>query len=756
MRAYEFIERLKNDPDYRGQIVHIEHIPARPAVFGDLDDPLPDEIEIELRNEGVFKLYAHQAEAVNAARRGENVVVVTSTASGKTLCYNIPVMETLLEDQNARALYIFPTKALAQDQLSKIKRYPIEAAQRVATYDGDTPSYLRGQIRRNSHIILTNPDMLHVSILPYHTSWASFFRNLKYVVIDEIHTYRGVFGSHVADIIRRLRRITAHYGADPQFISASATISNPSDHFRALTGLEAKVIDKDTSPSGEKYFIFWNPPLIGQNGERKSANTEAVNIFIKLVEGGVRTIVFTLARKSAELILRYAKKSLEDHRSPAADKIMSYRAGYRPEERREIEHRLFSGDLLGVTSTTALELGIDVGNLDASIMTGYPGTIASTWQQAGRAGRTKESSLAVLVAIDNPIDQFLMRHPDYFFEHTHEEAIIDPENPYLLAAHALCAAYELPIENEEVSLFGERLYEVLATLGEAGELAYRGRWYWTGDTYPAKEVNIRSTSSDSYNIIDVRRMTLLGTVDSTNAFETIHQGAVYLHGGESYIVEKLDVSERTAYVHPADLNYYTVPSSTTWIMKKETLDEKPFFKTTAYHGDVQVTSKVTGFRRKKLFTDEMIEHVPLDLPEIEFPTQSVWFSVPQELADKLVGRGFNLAGSIHAIEHAAIGILPLFAMCDRQDIGGVSHPSHPDVSNLPAIFIYDAHPGGVGISETAYYRLDEVLATTLQAIEDCKCEDGCPSCVQSPKCGNNNEPLDKQGAAFLLRELLHP
>ncbi|MEN6519731.1 MAG: DEAD/DEAH box helicase [Armatimonadota bacterium] len=754
MRAYEFIERLKNDPDYRGQIVHIEHIPARPAVFGNLDDPLPDEIERALKNDGVLELYAHQAGAVNAARRGENVVVVTSTASGKTLCYNIPVMETLIDDQNARALYIFPTKALAQDQLGKIKRYPIEAAQRSATYDGDTPSYLRGQIRRNSHIILTNPDMLHVSILPYHTNWASFFRNLKYVVIDEIHTYRGVFGSHVADIIRRLRRIAAHYGTNPQFISASATISNPSDHFRSLTGLEARVIDEDTSPSGEKYFIFWNPPLIGQNGERKSANTEAVNIFIKLVESGVRTIVFTLARKSAELILRYAKKSLEDHHSPAADKIMSYRAGYRPEERREIEHRLFRGDLLGVTSTTALELGIDVGNLDASIMTGYPGTIASTWQQAGRAGRTKESSLAVLVAIDNPIDQFLMRHPDYFFEHTHEEAIIDPENPYLLAAHALCAAYELPIENDEVALFGERLYEVLATLGEAGELAYRGRWYWTGDTYPAKEVNIRSTSSDSYNIVDVRRMTFLGTVDATNAFETIHQGAVYLHGGESYIVEKLDVSERTAYVHPADLNYYTVPSSMTWIMKKETLGEKPFFKTTAYQGDVQVTSKVTGFRRKKLFTDEMIEHVPLDLPEIDFPTQSVWFSIPQELAGKLVGRGFNLAGSIHAIEHAAIGILPLFAMCDRQDIGGVSHPAHPDVSNLPAIFIYDAHPGGVGISETAYYRLDEVLAATLRAIEDCRCEDGCPSCVQSPKCGNNNEPLDKQGAAFLLRELL--
>lgn len=756
MRAYDFIEELKNESGYRGQITHIEHLPARQAGFGNLENPLPDEIEESLRAEGIFKLYTHQAEAINAARRGENVVVVTSTASGKTLCYNLPVMETLLSDRNARALYIFPTKALAQDQLGKIKRYPVESAKRTFTYDGDTPTHLRGQIRRNSHIILTNPDMLHIAILPYHTTWAAFFRNLKYVIIDEIHTYRGVFGSHVANIIRRLRRIAAHYGAYPQFITASATISNPGRHFSQLTGLDARVIDQDSSPAGQKYFVFWNPPFLGKNGERRSANMEAVGLFTKLVERGVRTIVFTLARKSAELILRYAKQTLEEHNSPAADKIMSYRAGYRPEERREIERRLFKGDLLGVTSTTALELGIDVGNLDASIITGYPGTIASTWQQAGRAGRTGGSSLAVLVAIDNPIDQFLMRHPDYFFEHNHEEAIIDPQNPYLLAAHALCAAYELPIENEEAELFGERLYEVLAVLGEAEELAYRGRWYWTGSEYPAKDVNIRSISSDSYNIIDLRSAAMLGTVDATNAFETVHQGAIYLHAGESYIVEKLDLNDGTAYVSPSDVNYYTVPSSMTWIKKNETLDQKPFARTTAFLGDVEVTSKVTGFRRKKLFTDEVIENVPLDLPEAQFPTQSVWISIPQDLADKLMGRGFNLPGSIHAIEHASIGILPLFAMCDRQDIGGVSHPAHPDVSNLPAVFIYDAHPGGVGISETAYDRLEELLAATLKAIEDCKCEDGCPSCVQSPKCGNNNDPLDKSGAAFLLREILRP
>jgi DEAD/DEAH box helicase domain-containing protein len=756
VRATEFIEDIMRDSGYRGQVAYVRHIRARKAAFGELDKPLPEALRGALEAEGIGELYAHQAEAIDAARSGENIVVVTSTASGKTLCYNLPVLETLSADPSARAFYIFPTKALAQDQLGKLKKYPVEPAQAAATYDGDTPISRRRQIRQHSHIVLTNPDMLHVGILPYHTTWAPFFRSLKYVVIDEVHSYRGVFGSHVANIIRRLRRIAAHYGASPQFLCASATIANPDLHVRALTGLEARVIDQDTSPSGEKYFVFWNPPLIGKDGERKSGNTEAVYLFTRLVEQGVRTIVFTLARKSAELILRYSKQSLHEDRSPSIDKVMSYRAGYRPEERRHIERRLFEGDLLGVTSTNALELGIDVGTLDAAIIVGYPGTVASTWQQAGRAGRGKEASLAVLVGLDNPIDQFLMRHPDYFFGRSHEEAIIDPQNPYLLAAHALCAAYELPIQTEEVALFGERLYQVLAALGETGQLDYRGRWYWMGETYPAREVNIRSTSSDSYSIVDLARGDLLGTVDSTNAFDTVHQGAVYLHGGESYIVEKLDIEDRTACVSAADLPYYTVPSSLTWIAKQTETDSKPFARTTAYLGDAQVTSQVTGFRRKQLFTDQVIKYVPLDLPELKFPTQSVWIAIPQKLADRLIGRGYDLPGSIHAIEHAAIGILPLFAMCDRQDIGGVSHPAHPDVSNLPAIFIYDAHPGGVGISETAYDRLDDLFSATLKAIEDCGCESGCPSCVQSPKCGNNNEPLDKAGAAFLLRELVRP
>ncbi len=754
MQAYKFIEDLKHDPEYRGQIAHIERIPARRAGYGRLRQPLPKELDYALRDEGIVRLYKHQTEAVNAARRGENVVAVTSTASGKTLCYNLPVLEAMLQDPKARAFYIYPTKALAQDQLGKLKRYPLDVTKYAATYDGDTPKYLRSQIRRNSRIILTNPDMLHIAILPYHTLWAQFLQNLKYVVIDEIHTYRGVFGSNVANIIRRLRRICSYYGSNPQFVCTSATIANPAEHFTRMTGLEATVIDEDTSPAGAKWFVFWNPPFLSQKDIRRSTNLEAVHLFTRLINSGVRTIVFTLARKSAELIFRYTRESLTRTNSPAIDRIMSYRAGYKPAERRKIEQRLFKGELLGVTSTNALELGIDVGKLDATIITGYPGSIASTWQQAGRAGRSQAESLAVLVALDNPIDQFLMRHPDYFFEHAHEKAVIDPDNPYVLSAHLVCAANELPIENEELELFGERVYDVLVELGESGDLDYRSRWYWNGKNNPTRDVNIRSASSNHYDIVDVDTVQLLGTVDAATAFETIHPGAIYLHGGESYVVTRLDLEERAAYVSAADLPYYTIPCTSTSIAETNRCESKQFHRTKANLSDALVTGQVTGFRKKQLATDQVINVLPLKLPESKFLTQAVWFPIPKEIVDRAVGRGFDPLGSIHAIEHATIGILPLFAMCDRQDIGGISSPAHSDAQKLAAIFIYDAHPGGVGIAQTAYERLEEVFEATLKTIEDCTCTDGCPSCVQSPKCGNNNEPLDKAGAAFLLREIL--
>ena len=466
--------------------------------------------------------------------------------------------------------------------------------------------------------------------------------------------------------------------------------------------------------------------------------------------------MFTKARKTAELIFRYARTALRDENSPFASKIMAYRAGYTPAERREIERLLFGGELIGVTSTSALEVGVDIGGLDAVVMTGYPGSIASTWQQAGRAGRGVQQSLAALVAYDDPLDQFLMRNPDYFFTAAHERAIVDYQNPYVQADHLLCAAYELPIAVSEVeALFVERAWEVLGSLWEAEQLGYNGKWYWSGTEYPAKGVNIRSSSSESYNIVSVEQGgSLLGTVDGASAFDVVHPGAVYLHAGESYVVTNLDVDDKAAYVERSEVNYYTTPGSKTWARVKEQLEARSIGSTEIKFGDVSVGNQVTHFYRKKLFSDEIIDRTPLDLPEAHLDTEAVWMVVPTELTDTLIGKGFDTVGAIHAIEHASIGILPLIALCDRNDIGGVSHPSHPDTDGLAAIFIYDGHAGGVGIARAAYEHIEELLVATLRTIEDCRCEDGCPGCVQSPKCGNNNEPLDKAGAAYLLSEML--
>lgn len=755
MDAEGFLESIKASPDYRDQIAYVKHIPAREASYGEVEPAVSGMTGEAIDRLGIDRFYSHQAESITAVRNGENVVVVTGTASGKTLCYNVPVLEALEVDASARALYIFPTKALAQDQLGKLNIFGLPRL-KAATYDGDTPRQERPFIKTAANIVLTNPDMLHTGILPYHTTWSDMFRHLRYVVIDEVHTYRGVFGAHVANIIRRLRRIADYYGSKPQFVCASATIREPGKLISDLIGQEARVIDRDGSPSGDKVFVFWNPPYLARKGERRSANSEAVALFTKLVESGTRSIVFTKARKTAELILRYARTALRDEKSPFADKIMAYRAGYTPAERRQIEKLLFSGDLIGVTSTTALEVGVDIGGLDAVVMTGYPGSVASMWQQAGRAGRGVRQSMAALIAHDDPIDQYLMRHPDYFFSASHEQAIVDYRNPYVLADHLLCAAYELPLTNSEVqSLFGERGFEVLEVLEEVGQLGYNGRWYWAGSDYPAKGVNIRSSSSESYNIVSVERGgALLGTVDGASAFDIVHPGAVYLHSGESYVVTWMDVGEKVSYVEQSDVNYYTTPGSKTWARVEEQLSQRQLGSLDVRFGDVSVGNQVTHFWKKRLFTDESFEKVPLDLPEVHLRTEAVWIALPEELTNKTIGRGFDLTGAIHAIEHASIGILPLIALCDRNDIGGVSNPAHPDTDSRAAIFIYDGRAGGVGIARTAYDSIEELLDATLRTIQDCGCEDGCPSCVQSPKCGSNNEPLDKAGAVFLLRELL--
>ena len=754
MDAFRFLESVKGSKNYRGQIVHVERIPRREAVYGDLDPPLSGEIAEALHRIGITRLYSHQAESIEAVRRGDSIAVVTSTASGKTLCYNVPVLEALEKDARARALYIYPTKALAQDQLGKLRQFRLSYLE-PAAYDGDTPRQERPFIKRSANVILTNPDMLHVGILPYHTTWSTFFRNLKYVVIDEIHSYRGVFGAHVANILRRLRRVAEHYGSHPQFICASATVRNPGELVKDLTGIDARVIDKDGSPAGEKIFVFWNPPFLAARGGRRSANSEAVDLFTKLVESHVRTIVFTKARKTAELILRYSRQKLNEVHSPEVDRIMSYRAGYKPTERREIERRLFTGELLGVTSTTALEVGVDIGGLDAVIMTGYPGTVAGTWQQAGRAGRGTDQSLAILIALDNPIDQYLMRNPGYFFSSEHERAIVNAENPYILADHLLCAAYETPLDNSEIErLFGESAWELLSVLENAGWLSYRRKWFWAGGDYPAKNVNIRSASGESYAIVSVEGGgKLLGTVDSSTAFDTVHPGAIYLHGGDSYVVTRLDIEQRVAYVERTEVDYYTTPGNRTDIEVEQALKYADLNGAQLAFGEVTVANQVTHYWRKQLFTERVIDKVPLNLPEVKMGTQAVWLVLPDELTSRLVQCGYDLAGSIHAIEHASIGILPLFALCDRNDIGGVSHPGHPDVDGKAVVFIYDGYAGGVGLARAAFDRFEELLTATLETIKGCQCEDGCPSCIQSPKCGNNNEPLDKAGATFILREI---
>lgn len=753
MDARRILDAFKRQPGYDGQIVYQRRIDPRLAKYADLKPSLPRALMNSLRAQKITRLYAHQAEAIAAVRRHEHVVVVTATASGKTLCYNLPVLERLLADPTARALYLFPTKALAQDQADALAEFAL-AEVSVGTYDGDTPTRQRRLIRDGTRVVLTNPDMLHFGILPQHFRWSSLFRHLRYVVIDDVHIYRGVFGSNVANILRRLRRICRLHGSDPVFICTSATIANPQEFGATLLGLPVSVVDADGSPSGPRWFALWNPPIIDQTrARRRSSYTEATVLFAQLLREGARTIAFTQARKIAELIYRQARQELESD-PDLASRISAYRAGYLPEERRSIEQRLFRGDLAGVVSTSALELGIDVGSLDAAILVGYPGTIASTWQRAGRAGRGRDESLVVLVALEDALDQYLMRHPQYLFARPHEHAVIDPQNPYILAAHLRCAASELPLWGPDADLFGPRMEEVAEILANAGDLERRrDRWHWAKQGYPARDVEVRAASGDLFRITDQSRGRVVGTVDAARAFEQVHPGAVYLHQGETYLVKQLDRDRRIATVQPAEVDYYTQPRTTTDLEILRPLLHRPWGGTTASFGEVVVTTQVIAFARKRLFSDEKLREDPLDLPPQNLQTAALWFPIPAPLVAEVQGQGLDLAGGIHAVEHAAIGILPLFAMCDRWDLGGVSYPMYPAL-HAPAIFIYEGHPGGVGITEKGYELLDEVMTATLQAIEACPCEAGCPSCVQSPKCGNMNEPLDKAAAVVLLRGLL--
>jgi DEAD/DEAH box helicase domain-containing protein len=773
-----FLNGLARQRGYQGQLVHVNQVPARPARYGQLATPLSDPVAAALKAGGVDRLYVHQAAAINAALAGQNVVVATSTASGKTLCFHVPVLEALARDPLARALCLYPTKALAQDQIGKWQAFVSGAAGAIlnaeaATYDGDTPPASRGPIRKRVRVVLSNPDMLHVGILPNHALWASFFRHLKFVVIDEAHSYRGVFGSQVACVLRRLRRVCALYGNAPQFMATSATIANPAEHFELLTGLKATIVDDDGSPHGPRTFALWDPPFLDRaRTARRSANREASDLFVALVGSGVRTIAFARARVAAELLLRYAREQLRARSPQLADRIAAYRAGYLPGDRRKIESDLFHGRLVGVTATSALELGIDVGGLEAALLVGYPGTIASMWQQAGRAGRGQAAALAVLVAMDNPLDQFFMRHPASLLGRSHEHALIDPDNIYILELHLPCAAQEAPLvvageegsrlaAKDDRTLFGAGFAEAVAALetsdilrpmpgwGKQGQ-----RWVFPGSGHPAQAVALRDAQGDRFAVLNASNgYALLEELSTSQAAFRVHPGAIYMHQGESYQVTEFDLAQHRAVVTRAAVDYYTQARELSDVRIVRSLRHVQLPTTTAYLGRVRVRSQVVGYRRLHQFTEAVEGDESLDLPANQFETAALWWDIPENVPLELARRGWDFFGGLHAAEHASIGILPLFAMCDRWDIGGLSTPRHPD-TGVPQIFIYDGFPGGVGIAEKGFELLGQLWSAALDAIRGCPCEDGCPSCIQSPKCGNNNHPLDKRAAEFILGQLI--
>lgn len=765
MKIETFIQELLNSKDYRGQVVAHKRLPARQACYGEPERPLPEILRSALIQMGIERLYSHQATALDAIRRGEDVVIVTSTASGKTLCYNLPVLETLLADSSARALYLFPTKALAQDQLKGLNRWQeaVPSLPLVAgTYDGDTPRELRRRLRDKGNCILTNPDMLHGAILPHHASWSHFFARLRYVIIDEVHTYRGIFGSNVANVLRRLKRICRHYGADPQFICCSATIANPRELASTLTGRPMTLVDNDGSPRGAKHFLLWNPPLLTGGLQRRSCNSEAKDLMVRLLRHRIQTITFTRARVVAELIYRYVRQELQKYGAGLADAVKAYRGGYLPEERRAIEKQLFSGELLGVTSTNALELGIDIGNLDACLIVGFPGTIASTWQQAGRAGRNHADSLVILIGHNNPIDQYLMQHPQYFFGQTPENGIIDPDNPYIVLGHLRAAAFELPLRMDEERDFGEMAPALLDILGEDRQLVYRGdRWFWTGKGYPADDVNLRNMSESTYTIVDTTTgHKVIGTTDELSAFMQLHTEAIYMHEGDTYFVSELNLKEKVAYVHRAEVDYYTQAVTDRRVQVQAVETEKDQQGAKVRFGEVDVTYITYMFKKIKFYNQDSIGFGKISLPPTTLETCAVWISPSLKTLKRVRQWGRNPQDGLLGIANVMTEVIPLYAMCDPMDIGSAVDSSN---TGVPTVFVFDRFPGGIGYAGKAYELIGEILEACLALIKECSCATGCPSCVGSPlppytitdpDSDSRGRIPDKEAALLILHDLL--
>ena len=735
-----------------GQLVHLERLPARPARVAPLARPLPAEVADRVP---VKALWTHQAAAIDLARDGRSVAVATGTASGKSLCYQLPIAEAVTEDQGT-ALLMYPTKALAQDQLRALGDLDVPGLVAV-TYDGDTPPNQRAWARRYANVVLTNPDMLHVGMLPGHGRWATFLSRLRYVVLDELHTLRGIFGTHVAHLLRRLRRLCEHYGSSPTFIFGSATIGRPAELAAALCGMPVEEVSDDGSPRGERLFALWNPPLVDEvSGARASANAQTADLLGALVADGYRAIAFARSRKGAELVASYTKRRLPPDLAAA---VRPYRGGYLASERREIETQLFSGKLRGVAATSALELGIDVGTLDACVLDGFPGTIASMWQQAGRAGRARQRALAVLVAGEDQLDQWLMAHPSEVFTRRPEPAVVNPANPFVLLPHLACAAFERPLTPDDEAYWGPPhledgvLDDAIRQLVLDDRLVLRnGRAVHAGRGSPASQVGLRTGSSEEYRVVDGDGR-LIGTVDEGRAFEVVHPGAIYLHQGQQYRIERLDLDDHAAWAVATDADEYTQPRTSVDFRILGVDDKVEVGKVTLHLGPLEVTEQVDGYQRIELFTGEVLGREELDLPPQRLTTRAFWYTVDERVLAAAGIAPASVPGTLHAAEHAGIGILPLFTICDRWDVGGVSTPWQADTGR-PTIVIYDGYPGGAGIAELGFAAGRRHLEATLEVISACPCEAGCPSCVQSPKCGNWNEPLDKAGAVALLRTIL--
>jgi len=728
----------------------------------------------EVRNpkSEIRSLFSHQALAYDAAMAGRDVVVVTGTNSGKTLCYNLPALQWSLTEPAARMMYLFPTKALAQDQLGKLEQLAPGPQVRIATYDGDTPPTQRGSIRKLAHIVLTNPDMLHVGILPGHENWTKFLKSLRLIVIDEMHVYRGVFGSHVGNVLRRLLRLCEWHRARPQIIACSATIGNPEELFTQLTGREPCLIEEDGSPKARRTFVFWNPPAVGEN-TRMSANVVTSELLATLSEAGLRSLAFNRARVSAELVLRYTRKRVKGHGEVPPEKIESYRAGYTAKERRQIEKALFSGDLLGLSATNAMELGVDVGGLDAVIMNGYPGTISSFFQQAGRAGRGARDGISIMVAHDDPLEQFLIRKPQMVLQGANESVAVNPSNPQILSQQLLCAAYERPVSPSELERFGANAVDVAESLDRSGELSFRaGMFFYPSHEPPAPKVSIRGLGGEQVSLILDNEV--LGSMERWRAMQHAHKGAMYLHRGQSFLVRSLDLDSGRAELQPLETDYYTAPMVQSVIEQKVEIKPAPAVNNRfrASLAGVSVTSSVIGFRRKTLDGDHVLSVEPLELPSTTFDTLAVRFDLPPAEYDE---EPEAHTGAIHGLEHALLAVAPLIAGCDRGDLGSAWYTAYPDFGSRisdfgppanqassishqasafgPAIFVYDQTPGGVGLCEKLFANFGTWVMAAYQLLSSCECAEGCPACLMSPRCEANNEHLSKTGALALLEKL---